>query len=458
MTLFLNFRSLFVVSLFASLIFSIACKDYIAAIHKKLVPDYLSNKEMMSAADPNAPFVHASWKKWVQSNSHPIRSLNSTKYMDLFFLRNYLANARLVQMGEITHGAAKQNSIRVRLIKYLHEKLGFNVIAFESGFYEAYFSNKELANMSDYEAMKNSIAGRWNTPELLDLVQYIQATQKTENPLFISGFDVRPSTKKILSRPGYFLNILLKVDPELAYEIYIADTNIVTFFKNGEAVKNYITANLYELRQKYDKLIKCITDNKTLLRTYYSEEEYQVAKVNAQSARITIDNLKGGFYYVRDRQMAENVKFLANELYKDEKIIIWTHNEHTFENSEAIKNSDGNQAYSAMMGTLLHDEFGEALYTIGSFSYRGTVNASGPIVDLKVNTPNCLEAILYNSRKKFYFIDFSQEIKEEGNAWLWQNIQQTRFHRTGNYMIYYKPAEQFDGVIFVDTENPPVKL
>jgi erythromycin esterase len=157
-------------------------------------------------------------------------------------------------------------------------------------------------------------------------------------------------------------------------------------------------------------------------------------------------------------QMAETVKFLAYELFENEKIIIWAHNEHILENSDAVQHSNGNSAFGTMMGTWLKQEFGEALFSIGSFSYRGTVNASGPIVTLEVNTPNCLEVILYNTRKRFCFIDFSRESYETGNSWLFTNIQQTRFHRTGNYQIFYKPSEQFDGVLFIDTENPPTYL
>ncbi|MGB5894253.1 MAG: erythromycin esterase family protein [Ignavibacteriaceae bacterium] len=415
---------------------------------------------MLTPIDPDAPFVHDAWKNWVKANSQPIRSLTSANYTDLSFLTEYLTGARLVQMGEIVHGASKQNAVRVRIIKFLHEEMGFNVVAFETGFYEAYFSNKDLTNMSDIKALENSISGRWSTPELLDLIHYLKDTQATGNPLFISGFDVRPSTEMILSRPDYFRDIMLKVDSSFAEDIFIADSSIVLFYNYlfSESVRAYITANYVELVEKYNMLVEHITNNETLLLSYYTEEEYNVAKACAESARIAIDNLKGGNYYLRDMQMAETVKFLAYELFENEKIIIWAHNEHILENSDAVQHSNGNSAFGTMMGTWFKQEFGEALFSIGSFSYRGTVNASGPIVTLEVNTPNCLEVILYNTRKKYCFIDFSMESYETGNSWLFTNIQQTRFHRTGNYQIFYKPSEQFDGVLFIDTENPPTYL
>lgn len=37
-------------------------------------------------------------------------------------------------LGEASHGVAESNWAKVRLIKFLHQQLGFDVVAFESSF------------------------------------------------------------------------------------------------------------------------------------------------------------------------------------------------------------------------------------------------------------------------------------------------------------------------------------
>ncbi|MCY8918823.1 hypothetical protein MOE20_20605 [Bacillus atrophaeus] len=83
------------------------------------------------------------WERWIKRNAHPIEMSDSSQ-KDLRFLKNVLKDKRIVQLGETTHGAAEMNQTKVRLIKYLHEHLGYDVIAFESGFSD---TNASYRNM-----------------------------------------------------------------------------------------------------------------------------------------------------------------------------------------------------------------------------------------------------------------------------------------------------------------------
>lgn len=84
--------------------------------------------------------AEAGWKENVRATANIITTVKAEKgdtYSDLAFLQPILADKRIVSLGEASHGATEYNSVKVRLIKYLHEKLGYNVIAFESNLADA---------------------------------------------------------------------------------------------------------------------------------------------------------------------------------------------------------------------------------------------------------------------------------------------------------------------------------
>ena len=43
-----------------------------------------------------------------------------------------------MQLGESGHGVREFNLAKVRLIRFLHEEMGFDVLAFESGLFECW--------------------------------------------------------------------------------------------------------------------------------------------------------------------------------------------------------------------------------------------------------------------------------------------------------------------------------
>ena len=64
----------------------------------------------------------------------------------------------------------------------------------------------------------------------------------------------------------------------------------------------------------------------------------------------------------RDRQMAKNMSWLANNPFKGKKIIVWAHNFHIAKNVGDIK----------PMGHFLKNEFQERMYTMGFTGYNGS--------------------------------------------------------------------------------------
>src|SRR5262245_35978326 len=120
----------------------------------------------------------ASWISWARDHSYPIAAtapVANDDYADLQFFKQVIGDRRLVELGESGHGVGQFDSAKARLVKFFHEQMGFDVIAFESSLYECFVSNADAAkaNATGGGIMANSIFGVWWTQQTLPLFDYL---------------------------------------------------------------------------------------------------------------------------------------------------------------------------------------------------------------------------------------------------------------------------------------------
>ena len=105
---------------------------------------------------------NSAWVSWARANHHPIAAVESAdgdSFEDLQFFKTVLRDRRIVQLGESGHGVAEFNHAKVRLIKFLHQQMGFDVIAFESGIFECFHADRTAAANTALVTMRNCIFG-----------------------------------------------------------------------------------------------------------------------------------------------------------------------------------------------------------------------------------------------------------------------------------------------------------
>jgi erythromycin esterase len=420
----------------------------------------LSDSLLFTQEEPLIPNTDTSFISWLnnKNNRIDIRSLTSENFDDLRCLKQYLNDKSLVQLGESSHGTKEYNQIKVRLIKFLHEELGFDVIAFESGFFECYYTYEILNNYTDEEALNNSIFSFvWGTEEVLELYKYIKQTQSTEHPLILSGFDCQRSGDNYDKRPNFLYDMLSKIDTLYAAEVLTFDNYFLT---TGIYNNNYLVSNEDTIKSKYLEIILFIEQHIEQLVSYYQEKTlYPIfikQSINSTLAEIDhriayIENDEEEQYYVRDSAMASNISFLKEELFPDKKIIIWAHNYHI------AHDRDQKAWYSNAknMGNWLVQKYREELYTIGLYMLRGKTRTDydWSIIDVELPTTSySLESILYHSRKKYMFIDILNHPYEKGNEWMYYTITAKSSGFADEEMII---KDEYDGIIFIDTSTVP---
>lgn len=102
------------------------------------------------------------------------------------FLKPVLQDKRIVALGESLHGVKEYNTYKLELIQYLHEELGFNVIALESDLAMNFIGNQYRDQISDTLLLKKLITPVWHTEQHLKLIQYL----KSHPALNLIGFDL----------------------------------------------------------------------------------------------------------------------------------------------------------------------------------------------------------------------------------------------------------------------------
>src|SRR5215212_6503769 len=74
--------------------------------------------------------------EWLSTHTVDIRSiLPAGDYRDLEPLRRAIGDARIVQLGEHNHGAGATFYAKQRVVRFLHEQMGFDVLAWEGNLY-----------------------------------------------------------------------------------------------------------------------------------------------------------------------------------------------------------------------------------------------------------------------------------------------------------------------------------
>jgi len=178
---------------------------------------------------------NSAWMTWARANHHPvarIQSVDGDTFADLQFFKTVLRDRRIVQLGESGHGVAEFNHAKVRLIKFLHQQMGFDVIAFESGLFECYQANRTAAVNVAAATMRGCIFGVWHTDEVLPLFEYIKSTWSTDRPLLLAGFDTQISSARgIPYRPTFFHDVMAVIDPARAVNARTTDQEYITSYQ-----------------------------------------------------------------------------------------------------------------------------------------------------------------------------------------------------------------------------------
>src|ERR1043166_2076852 len=132
--------------------------DRIFKMKHLLMPGLLLLLSSLSVAGQSS----AEWNKWIKNNSYGLSLSDTNSYQDLAFLKDVLKDKRIVFLGENGHGVSEFTTLKSRMIRFLHDSLGFDVLAFESNLGDAYCANSQITRSDNQTSIYNSLSSLWH--------------------------------------------------------------------------------------------------------------------------------------------------------------------------------------------------------------------------------------------------------------------------------------------------------
>lgn len=394
--------------------------------------------------------------QWIVDSVKVVASIDptDTTTSDLLAIAREIGEARVVLLGEQDHGDGGAFLAKTRLIKFLNSRAGFDVLAFESGFYELNaLGFKAFDNSEKIRHIRGNLHGVWSkSQQMIPLFDYIQ-----ENPsLAITGFDSRHSFA--YSRSHY------ASDLDSAMTIFGLAGLHSSEWLRFKSILNDLLLQEYNHRPSPDEksiFYSTIKSIRTHLVTFLSndyalfwEQEMQSLEANAKSVwlKSASRKIEQESINVRDEQMASNILWLATKKYPSKKIIIWAANYHIAKNLDKIpRQRYFNSEKNVVMGNILARALGNNLYSIAIISGSGQYTDfayNQMLKDIEVH-PDSFEAMLMKSGVNFGFISLKENnIPMPSNGFYLSGLNHYSFRGQWNYV--------FDSLFFIRRMTPSI--
>ena len=413
--------------------------------------------------------VHAQdsrWIAWIRDHHHAIRqpaagAPRDDDFADLQFLKEVIGDRRIVQIGESHHSVAEYAAVKTRLIKFLHQEMGFDVLAFESSIYECFAA--DLRQMAPNEALFSTVFGVWAFEEVLPLFEYLKQTYSTPRPLTLAGFDPQISSRMgVASRPAFLQRVVGVIDAQYAREVAQFDAQFIDRIQREGP--EYAREEEVRLVAFYTRLSDFLeTHRDRLMELLEGDASPMIAQRVAWSSVKLVQLLRAfhvnpddaslqGHMAIRDSAMADNLTFLADDMYAGRKIVVWAANIH-------VRHANERTTWVfPTMGGWLTKRFRDELYTIGLYPNRGTVPGGRSLFTIDPAEPGTMERLLSDAGASQLFVDLLNQPRSDGTRWMYEPMLSRDAAISGPQAmlpVLIVPRDQYDGLLFIDRVSAP---
>lgn len=303
---------------------------------------------------------------------------NNCQFNDLEKLKNIIGEAQIVLLGEPTHGEGNVFEAKTRLVKFLHQEMDFNVLAFESSLYDFHKIPLSISEGDSRTAcLKRCIYPIWSEArEFQEMLKYL-VEQKSK--LQVTGFDcqfINDYSEEMLL--GDLFVLAEKLDINLnEKDLSFLNESINYLTESLDVPDHYNYKHLLRIIENLELKLKCLESSIIINHHpvhFWLQILFNIKKVakdyyqNHPSRKLR-EEFKASDSNNRDALMANNLLYFIKHNPK-KKIICWGANAHFANQIKHLSNEELNSFIP--MGNILKDKLGEKkVFIIGATCASG---------------------------------------------------------------------------------------
>jgi protein-L-isoaspartate(D-aspartate) O-methyltransferase len=294
-------------------------------------------------------------------------------------LLDRIGDARVVLLGEASHGSSEFYRMRTRITQALIMRRGFVAVAVEADWPDAaavdrYVRGKPSA-ARPWQPFSRFPTWMWRNAETHALIEWLRAhNARGARDVSFSGLDLY----SLYTSAYEVVRYLDRVDPAAADAARERYGRLTPWQADPAA---YGRAALLGRMQSCEPEVVAMLRDLLARRLDYAEKDGDEFFDAAQNARVVAgaEHYYRAMYYgaaeswnLRDQHMFDTVRSILAHRGDDSRLVVWAHNSHIGDASatEMAARREHN------VGQLCREAFGDAVYAIGFGTDHGTVAAA----------------------------------------------------------------------------------
>ncbi|MGE5184734.1 MAG: protein-L-isoaspartate(D-aspartate) O-methyltransferase [Acidobacteriota bacterium] len=381
-------------------------------------------------------------------------------------LLDRIGDAKVVLLGEATHGTSEFYRMRTRITQQLILRHGFTAVAVEADWPDASSIDRYIRNLAPrarpWVPFSRFPEWMWRNREVEALVEWLRAYNVDAHvPVSFSGLDLY----SLFTSASEVVHYLDRVDPpaaKIARERY----GRLTPWQSDPAA--YGHAALVGRIEPYEKEIVAMLRDLLARRLDYASQDGDEFFDAAQNAHVVAnaERYYRVMYYgsveswnLRDQHMFDTLRAILKHRGEDAKVVVWEHNSHLGDAAATEMAARGEHN----VGQLCRRHFGGDVYSVGFGTDHGVVAAAhdwdGPMMRMRVRPArvDSYERLCHDSRVPAFTLALRDPVRGE----LRDELAEPRLERAIG--VVYRPdtelqshyfqavlPEQFDEYVWFD--------
>jgi erythromycin esterase-like protein len=396
-------------------------------------------------------------------------------------LLEQIGDARIVLLGECTHGTQEFYHERARITQRLISECNFSAVAVEADWPDAYRVHRYVRGNGEDTDAESALGGfkrfptwMWRNTETADLIDWLRdynsALLPGAHPVGFYGLDLYSMFASIEA----VLHYLDQTDPAAAararqryacFDRYRHDSQDYGYAAGLGLSPSCELAVLAQLRDMHKQGAHYLhhADAEGSDAFFYAQQNASLVANAEQYYRIMFQDHVAS-WNVRDRHMTMTLEalehYLSHRNGEAARIVVWAHNSHLGD----ARATDVAEHGQWNVGQLVRQLYDKQVYAVGMSTYRGTVTAASSwngkweTMQVRPALADSYEALLHKTGVERMLLPLHGE-GGAGHLLPKQHMQRaigviylpaTELH---SHYLTARLSEQFDAVLHIDTSH-----